>query len=110
MHVLLWKTAGGNCSSEELVALLPKWTTFMGSPSRCHVDYEGCFEGEPFMKYCSDSTNQRSMCAGEAHRQNGIVERHIGTCKTLLDKLILESEATTDATSASVEVLDNLIS
>ena len=42
------------------------------------------------------------MCAGESQWQNGILERHIGTLKTLLDKLILEGEATTDAASASV--------
>ena len=30
------------------------------------------------------------MAAGEAHWQNGIVERHIGTFRELLNKLFLE--------------------
>ena len=30
------------------------------------------------------------MAAGEAHWQNGIVERHIGTFRELLNKLMLE--------------------
>ena len=30
------------------------------------------------------------MAAGEAHWQNGIVERHIGTFRELLKKLLLE--------------------
>ena len=30
------------------------------------------------------------MAAGEAHWQNGIVERHIGTFREMLNKLMLE--------------------
>ena len=36
------------------------------------------------------------MCAGEAHWQNGIVEIHIGTFKTMLEKLILDYESSHD--------------
>ena len=32
----------GNLSSSQLVEVLPQWTTFLGYPSRWHVDAEGC--------------------------------------------------------------------
>ena len=41
------------------------------------------------------------MAAGEAHWQNGIVERHIGTFRELLNKLLLE-DAFESATNQSV--------
>ena len=82
----------------------------MGYPARAHVDYEGCSKGHEFLKYCSDHSIQISMCAGEAHWQNGIVERHIGVFNTILDRLLLEKEAEIDSGSAYVNILDNLAS
>ena len=65
----------------------------MGYPSRWHVDAEGCFQGDEFQQYCSNNSIEISMCAGQAHWQNGIVERNIGIFKTTLDKLLLDKEA-----------------
>ena len=76
-------------SSAELVKHLHKWTQFMGYPRRWHVDTEGCFKGSDFLDYCSKHGCEISMAAGQAHWQNGIVERHIGTFKIVFDKLLM---------------------
>ena len=62
----------------------------MGYPPRFHVDSEGCFKGDDFLQYCSDHSIQISMCAGRAHWQHGVVERHVGVFKGTLDKLLLD--------------------
>ena len=64
----------------------------MGYPKRFHVASEGCFEGEAFLKFCSDKAIEISMCTGETHWQNGVAERHVGVLRTVLDKLLLEEE------------------
>ena len=38
------------------------------------------------------------MAVGEVHRQNGIVERHIGTFREMLSKLFLEDVLKVPAT------------
>jgi hypothetical protein len=104
------KSADGNCSSQQLCQLLSKWTAFMGYPSRLHVDSEGCFKGDEFLQYCSDHSIQISMCAGQAHWQNGIVERHIGVFKSTLDKLLLEKgESPQEHDGGELEVLQVLV-
>ena len=55
-----------------------------------HVDEEGCFHSEQFKEYCGLKSIEVKMAAGESHWQNGIVERHIGTFRELLNKLLLE--------------------
>ena len=60
------------------------------SPSCFHVDEEGCVHSEQFKEYCGLKSIEVNMAAGEAHWQNGIVERHIGTFRELLNKLLLE--------------------
>ena len=62
----------------------------MQHPHCFHVDEEGCFHSEQFKEYCGLKTVYIKMAAGEAHWQNGIVERHIGTFRELLSKLLLE--------------------
>ena len=62
----------------------------MQHPHCFHVDEEGCFHSEQFKEYCGLNTVYIKMAAGEAHWQNGIVERHIGTFRELLSKLLLE--------------------
>ena len=54
------------------------------------VDEEGCVHSEHVKGYCGFKTVEIKMAAGEAHWQNGIVERHIGTFRELLNKLFLE--------------------
>ena len=44
------------------------------------------------------------MCAGEAHWQNGVVERHIGTFKRIFDKLLMDWN---HEDTAQVEVPDD---
>ena len=66
-----------------------------------HVDEEGCFHSEQFKEYCGLKTVEIKMAAGEAHWQNGIVERHIGTFRELLNKLFLE-DAFEGATNQSI--------
>ena len=62
----------------------------MQHPHCFHVDEEGCFHSEQFKEYCGLNTVYLKMAAGEAHWQNGIVERHIGTFREMLNKLMLE--------------------
>ena len=62
----------------------------MSHPSCFHVDEEGCFHSEQFKDYCGIMSVEVKMAAGEAHWQNGIVERHIGTFRELPKKLLLE--------------------
>ena len=51
------------------------------------------------------------MRAGQAHWQNGIVERHIGTFKTALDNLLLGRGAEiTEDQPQPVEQLGRLVS
>ena len=48
--VVAGRADDGNCTSEHLVDLLINWTTFLGVPAKWHVDGEGCFTGEPFLR------------------------------------------------------------
>eukprot|EP00974_Lingulodinium_polyedra_P062086 5994695-Lingulodinium_polyedra.AAC.1 len=64
------ESATANCSSAQLVDLLPKWTTFLGYPKRWHADQEGCFQGDSFMAWCNTHHINIAMVAGEAHWQN----------------------------------------
>ena len=73
----------------------------MQHPESFHVYEEGCFHSEQFKEYCGLKTVEVKMAAGEAHWQNGIVERHIGTVRELLNKLLLE-DAFESATNQSV--------
>ena len=62
----------------------------MYHPSCFHVDEEGFFHSEQFKEYCGLKSIEVNMAAGKAHWQNGIVERHIGTFREMLCKLLLE--------------------
>ena len=62
----------------------------MAHPVRFHVDEEGCFHSEKFKEYCGVKAIEIKMAAGEAHWQNGVVERHIGTLRTLFNKLLMD--------------------
>ncbi len=45
------------------------------------------------------------MTTGEAHWQNGIVERHVGTFRELFNKLLLEDDTFEGATIQESEWL-----
>ena len=80
----------GNCDAPDLIKAISEWARYMQHPSCFHVDEEGCFHSEQFKDYCGLKAIEVKMAAGEAHWQNGIVERHIGTFRELLNKLLLE--------------------
>ena len=80
----------GNCEARELINAISEWARYMAHPSCFHVDEEGCFHSDEFKEYCGVKAIEIKMAAGEAHWQNGIVERHIGTFRELFSKLLLE--------------------
>ena len=59
----------------------------MQFPKRLKCDEEGCFTGDKWMDYLSKHNVQTTMAAGEAHFQNGVVERHIQTFRRTLENL-----------------------
>ena len=79
-----------NCDASDLIDAIGEWTRYLGHPTCFHVDEEGCFHSDLFKEYCGIKAIEVKMAAGEAHWQNGIVERHIGTFRELLKKLLLE--------------------
>ena len=62
----------------------------MAHPVCVHVVEECCVQSEGFKEYCGVKSVEIKMAAGEAHWQNGIVERHVGTCRELFNKLLLK--------------------
>ena len=80
----------GNCDAADLIAAIAEWARYMRHPSCFHVDEEGCAHSEQFKEYCGLNTVYIKMAAREAHWKNGVVERHIGTFRELLSKLLLE--------------------
>ena len=80
----------GNCDAPDLIKAIAEWARYFTHPSCFHVDEEGCFHSELFKEYCGLKSIEVKMAAGEAHWQNGIVERHIGTFREMLGKLLLE--------------------
>merc|ERR1712069_23252 len=80
----------GNCDAQDLIKAISEWARYTRRPSCFHVDEEGCFHSEQFKDYCGLKAIAVKMSAGEAHWQNGIVERRIGTFRELLNKLMLE--------------------
>ena len=59
----------------------------MQFPKGLKCDEASCFHGESWMDYLSKHHVQTTMAAGEAHFQNGVVERHIGTFRNTLESL-----------------------
>ena len=80
----------GNCQASELIDTISEWARYMAHPVRFHVDEEGCFHSEKFKEYCGVKSIEIKMAAGEAHWQNGVVERHIGTFRTLFSKILMD--------------------
>ena len=80
----------GNCDAPDLIQAISEWSRYFAHPACFHVDEEGCFHSEQFKEYCGLKSVEVKMAAGEAHWQNGIVERHIGTFREMLSKLLLE--------------------
>ena len=80
----------GNCTSIQLLQAMNKWTRYLPVPQTIHVDDEGVFASDEFKQYCTDRSITIKSCAGEAHWQNGIIERHIGTLKGFIRRLFLD--------------------
>ena len=80
----------GNCDAQDLIAAIQEWARYMSHPACFHVDEEGCFHSEHVKDYCGLKSIEVKMAAGEAHWQNGVVERHIGSFRKLLNKVRLE--------------------
>ena len=81
----------GNCDAESLLeSLQSDWIRWMASPKRIHVDSEGVFAAGKLAEFCGRRNIRIVVCGGEAHWQLGIVERHIGTLKDTLEKMMLE--------------------
>ena len=54
-----------------------------------HCDDEGVIS-IAFKEWCNQRSIHIRPCAGEAHWQHGIVERHIGTLKEIVQRLFLD--------------------
>ena len=80
----------GNCDAQDLLDTLNEWTRYLPCPRTIHVDEEGVFNSDEFKDCCQHRSIILKNCAGEAHWQNGIVERHIGTFKRILKKMALD--------------------
>ena len=70
--------------------MLQEWFRYFQHPQKFHTDGEGVFDSEEFKEFCGSKHIESIMCAGQAHWQNGIVERHIGTFRELFKKLSLD--------------------
>ena len=62
------------------------------SPKRVHTDAEGVFSSDKLAAFIKRRNTRVAICAGEAHWQQGIIERHIGTLRGMLDKMFLDHE------------------
>ena len=77
----------GNCDAADIIVVIPEWARYFTHPDCFHVDEEGCLHSEQFNEYCGLKSIEVKMADGEAHWQNGIVERHIGTFREVLSKM-----------------------
>ena len=76
-----WDYCSNRIRVLKLDVQLPEHRSCMDSSGTCHI--ETTDEEAPIH-------NNTSICAGQALWQNGIVQRHHGTFKITLDKLLLE--------------------
>ena len=80
----------GNCDAVDLIDCLQEYTRYLPSPKVIHCDDEGVFSSDEFKEWCNQRSIHIRPCAGEAHWQNGIVERRIGTLKQIVQRLFLD--------------------
>ena len=76
---------------------------YFGHPLRIHVDADGVLNSQFFKKYEGNRHSVIYPCAGEAHWQTGLIERHIQTHKRTHQQLALEEQFSQLSTQ---EVLD----
>ena len=69
---------------------LHEYIRYLPAPKVIHCDDEGVFSSDEFKEWCNQRSIHIRPCAGEAHWQNGIVERHIGTLKQIVQRLFLD--------------------
>ena len=80
----------GNCSPKDLIEVLSEWLRYLPAPRLIHVDEEGVFNSDEFKDWLNLRSIPMKNCAGEAHWQNGIVERHIQTLKHMVKRMVLD--------------------
>ena len=80
----------GNCDAQDLLSALSEWTRYLPCPRTIHIDEEGVFNSDEFKEWCQNRPITLTNCAGEAHWQDGIVERHIQTLKRMIKKTVLD--------------------
>ena len=80
------------------------WIRYFGHSTCMRVDADGVFNSESFKDYIGNHHTVLYPCAGEAHWQIGLVERHIQTHKRTHQKLMLEEHFSPMSTQ---EVLDS---
>ena len=93
------KTSSGNITVGELLPELKTWMRFYGAPKIIHCDSEGVFNSQVFLEWCNSKSIGVITCAGEAHWQLGIVERHIATLSDQIAKMVLDSPHETSTQS-----------
>jgi len=85
----------GNIDAKTLIKSLELWLRYYDTPKYIHCDSEGCFGSKDFLDWCNSRGIRVITCAGEAHWQIGIVERHIATVTDQAQKLALELQEDT---------------
>ena len=78
----------GNINAQSLIDHFQhSWVRYFGYPKRIHVDADGVFNSNFFKQHVGSHHVIIYPCAGEAHWQNGLIERHIQTHKRTHQKL-----------------------
>jgi hypothetical protein len=85
--------AMGNVDAALLVSTLKEtWLRYFLTPKRIHCDSESVFRSNLFLDFCGERNIRVVQCAGEAHWQLGLVERHIKTLNDMVQRMFLEVE------------------
>ena len=86
----------GNVNAETLLLKYHNsWARYFGHPVRIHVDADGVFNSDFFKKYVGAHHRVIYPCAGEAHWQHGLIERHIQTDNRSHQNLLWKSNSAT---------------
>lgn len=83
-------------------ALRTAWTRNFGYPLRLAVDDDGAFKSD-FHEFCDGGGTHLEFIPPEAHHKLGVIERHNGTLRMLIEKIVDSIPCT------SAEQLDNAI-
>ena len=78
----------GNCLPQDVIGVLTEWLRYLPAPRIIHVEEEGVCNSDELKDLLNHRSINMKNCAGEAHWQIGIVERHIQTLKNTVKRLI----------------------